>query len=106
MGESYQTNLESKSAARDAAASKLMHSAYRDQLLKEVPLVTAALKSAEVEYNKSSEPTKAVKFFFLIIRPPPRSTLFPYTTLFRSRLVGGPRRELLDLAAQLIRILA
>src|SRR5687768_18287687 len=26
-------------------------------------------------------------FFFLMIRPPPRSTLFPYTTLFRS---GGP----------------
>src|SRR5437667_11657509 len=25
-------------------------------------------------------------FFFLFIRPPPRSTLFPYTTLFRSRL--------------------
>src|SRR5439155_20228639 len=25
-------------------------------------------------------------FFFLLIRPPPRSTLFPYTTLFRSRL--------------------
>src|SRR5947209_9409595 len=24
-------------------------------------------------------------FFFLIIRLPPRSTLFPYTTLFRSR---------------------
>src|SRR5438552_15598595 len=24
-------------------------------------------------------------FFFLRIRPPPRSTLFPYTTLFRSR---------------------
>src|SRR5437870_9530965 len=23
-------------------------------------------------------------FFFLWIRPPPRSTLFPYTTLFRS----------------------
>src|SRR3712207_7387426 len=23
-------------------------------------------------------------FFFLIIRPPPRSSLFPYTTLFRS----------------------
>src|SRR5947208_15334871 len=27
-------------------------------------------------------------FFFLMIRRPPRSTLFPYTTLFRSR----PRR--------------
>src|SRR5436309_4141664 len=24
-------------------------------------------------------------FFFLMIRPPPTSTLFPYTTLFRSR---------------------
>src|SRR5689334_24822869 len=28
-------------------------------------------------------------FFFLMIRRPPRSTLFPYTTLFRSRL-GTP----------------
>src|SRR5439155_24557121 len=25
-------------------------------------------------------------FFFLMIRHPPRSTLFPYTTLFRSKL--------------------
>src|SRR5687768_18181734 len=28
-------------------------------------------------------------FFFLMIRRPPRSTLFPYTTLFRSGAVGG-----------------
>src|SRR2546422_7499788 len=29
-----------------------------------------------------------------MIRRPPRSTLFPYTTLFRSRLdIGAPRRE-------------
>src|SRR3712207_8701087 len=27
-------------------------------------------------------------FFFLMIRRPPRSTLFPYTTLFRSRGIG------------------
>src|SRR5215208_7299239 len=27
-------------------------------------------------------------FFFLMIRRPPRSTLFPYTTLFRSDLLG------------------
>src|SRR5256885_4008465 len=27
------------------------------------------------------------RFFFLMIRRPPRSTLFPYTTLFRSLLV-------------------
>src|SRR5260370_28953823 len=29
-------------------------------------------------------PASFVKFFFLMIRRPPRSTLFPYTTLFRS----------------------
>src|SRR3712207_7887492 len=30
-------------------------------------------------------PTAQCVFFFLMIRRPPRSTLFPYTTLFRSR---------------------
>src|SRR3712207_7866870 len=30
--------------------------------------------------------------FFLMIRRPPRSTLFPYTTLFRSTPAGGGRR--------------
>src|SRR5258708_39793284 len=29
-----------------------------------------------------------IMFFFLMIRRPPRSTLFPYTTLFRSRGAG------------------
>src|SRR5215211_8396348 len=28
-------------------------------------------------------------FFFLMRRRPPRSTLFPYTTLFRSELLAG-----------------
>src|SRR3712207_8114563 len=32
--------------------------------------------------------------FFLMIRRPPRSTLFPYTTLFRSDRRQGPRRAL------------
>src|SRR6266496_5023064 len=31
-------------------------------------------------------------FFFLMIRRPPRSTLFPYTTLFRSRMIVSRRR--------------
>src|SRR5689334_23926955 len=30
-----------------------------------------------------------VFFFFLMIRRPPRSTLFPYTTLFRSGIAPG-----------------
>src|SRR3712207_7701946 len=39
----------------------------------------------------------ALIFFFLMIRRPPRSTLFPYTTLFRSHVVHtagepGPER--------------
>src|SRR5260221_13108353 len=29
-------------------------------------------------------PVRPIVFFFLMIRRPPRSTLFPYTTLFRS----------------------
>src|SRR2546428_1160783 len=32
----------------------------------------------------SLHPYTVALFFFLMIRPPPRSTLFPYTTLFRS----------------------
>src|SRR2546427_11396572 len=44
-------------------------------------------------------------FFFLMIRRPPRSTLFPYTTLFRSargvaahllEICGGGRRSAAD----------
>src|SRR3712207_6877470 len=31
------------------------------------------------------------RLFFLMIRRPPRSTLFPYTTLFRSRRAAGAR---------------
>src|SRR5471030_3365670 len=33
----------------------------------------------------SRSPFPLFFFFFLMIRRPPRSTLFPYTTLFRSR---------------------
>src|SRR2546429_6005176 len=33
-----------------------------------------------------------ISFFFLMIRRPPRSTLFPYTTLFRSRIEERQRQ--------------
>src|SRR3712207_6934666 len=36
-------------------------------------------------------------FFFLMIRRPPRSTLFPYTTLFRSRRAHAVRPGALPL---------
>src|SRR2546421_1693286 len=35
-------------------------------------------------------------FFFLMIRRPPRSTLFPYTTLFRSTDANLRRRDWLE----------
>src|SRR2546427_11487805 len=45
-----------------------------------------------------------LSFFFLMIRRPPRSTLFPYTTLFRSQAISagwgdaeGPRSPVRDL---------
>src|SRR5476651_1705650 len=38
-------------------------------------------------------------FFFLMIRRPPRSTLFPYTTLFRSRIARSARKHAQGCAA-------
>src|SRR2546426_6913219 len=38
-------------------------------------------------------PATAIFFFFLMIRRPPRSTLFPYTTLFRSEIEEIAQRE-------------
>src|SRR2546430_12594901 len=42
------------------------------------------------------------EFFFLMIRRPPRSTLFPYTTLFRSASIRLARRD----ASEALRVLA
>src|SRR2546422_7922180 len=37
-------------------------------------------------FSTAEQTITKVSFFFLMIRRPPRSTLFPYTTLFRSDL--------------------
>src|SRR5215510_15902194 len=44
---------------------------------------------------QKKSPLSFIFFFFLMIRRPPRSTLFPYTTLFRSedRLLDRPPGE-------------
>src|SRR2546428_7404500 len=48
--------------------------------------------------SDASAPPYLPLFFFLMIRRPPRSTLFPYTTLFRS---GACRESLSDIAPAL-----
>src|SRR3712207_6953362 len=53
------------------------------------------------------QPSIRVLFFFLMIRRPPRSTLFPYTTLFRSEahvLEGPALRVALVLVRDLVRV--
>src|SRR3712207_9126922 len=48
------------------------------------------MKNGENVYieGKKNERERSGMIFFLMIRRPPRSTLFPYTTLFRSRVHG------------------
>src|SRR5260370_40742709 len=43
-------------------------------------------------------------FFFLMIRRPPRSTLFPYTTLFRSMAVLGSLPTCLSLTVNCLQL--
>src|SRR3989442_419253 len=51
-------------------------------------------------YNgRSMEELKAA-FFFLMIRRPPRSTLFPYTTLFRSQSKSAVLNSLTSRSSQ------
>src|SRR5260221_7999785 len=63
------------------------------------PLSTTATPGpATLRYPASLPPLTSspfLSFFFLMIRRPPRSTLFPYTTLFRSEAMpAGPARTL------------
>src|ERR1017187_5653691 len=43
-----------------------------------------------------TESWHSASFFFLMIRRPPRSTVFPYTTLFRSPYVGTAQPKLIQ----------
>src|SRR2546426_11469158 len=46
-----------------------------------------------LRFNTRTTNLVFILFFFLMIRRPPRSTLFPYTTLFRSRPCGRRGRR-------------
>src|SRR3989442_520849 len=49
------------------------------------------IPTGPTEAEPSLEVVTEADFFFLMIRRPPRSTLFPYTTLFRSARSAGPK---------------
>src|SRR3990167_2299409 len=51
--------------------------------------VCRLFRSEEHTSELQSQSNLVCRLFFLMIRRPPRSTLFPYTTLFRS--IGPPR---------------
>src|SRR5579872_2121508 len=48
-------------------------------------LVFVMIQSGEIFGSHPVHKPSLLLFFFLMIRRPPRSTLFPYTTLFRSK---------------------
>src|SRR3989344_4486201 len=48
-------------------------------------LLLAQIRSEEHTSELQSHVNLVCRLFFLMIRRPPRSTLFPYTTLFRSK---------------------
>src|SRR5438874_12159518 len=45
---------------------------------------------------------RAFLFFFLMIRRPPRSTLFPYTTLFRSNTNLSKQQQVSEIMRQML----
>src|SRR5207248_9648217 len=49
-----------------------------------IPGLLLATLSPDPSYHSSRLPSAHLSSFFLMIRRPPRPTLFPYTTLFRS----------------------
>src|SRR2546430_8605650 len=62
------------------------------------------------DFKAARPPHRDASFFFLMIRRPPRSTLFPYTTLFRSAPssasvpTGFTRRDGMPIAATRFRV--
>src|SRR3989304_2413530 len=56
------------------------------QELRQCPADRILVRSEEHTSELQSRLHTACRLFFLMIRRPPRSTLFPYTTLFRSMM--------------------
>src|SRR3990167_5404362 len=56
--------------------------------------LAAHVRSEEHTSELQSQSNLRCRLFFLMIRRPPRSTLFPYTTLFRSRALSHQKQNI------------
>src|SRR6266705_3010719 len=72
--------LEKKNAGTVVVATSPEAQAAGGALASTVPTSSPGLA---IRGSRTGCPSVVVAFFFLMIRRPPRSTLFPYTTLFR-----------------------
>src|SRR5450631_1290515 len=74
-----------------SAGKKKQSHEYRGDLERMVAIVIDDRRAVplsdtgEAPFHAAEIGERFADFFFLMIRRPPRSTLFPYTTLFRSR---------------------
>src|SRR2546430_17036060 len=57
-------------------------------------MATSGGIACDASWSDCPAPLLFIRFFFLMIRRPPRSTLFPYTTLFRSSVDDPVRQHL------------
>src|ERR1039458_7258467 len=82
--------LEKKSAFYDVTLPALLPTAFIVALIR---AIDSFKEFDKVDIITGGGPGTASElsslYFFLMIRRPPRSTLFPYTTLFRSRYGNG-----------------
>src|SRR3990172_2839072 len=67
----------------------LQSAAVRPAHLRILPACGGHVRSEEHTSELQSRLHLLCRLFFLMIRRPPRSTLFPYTTLFRSVRISG-----------------
>src|ERR1039458_3192942 len=97
LGEPDEVSLEERQFRSEEHTSELQHLgiSYAVFCLKKkmpAPAETISPNPSTSPPAPSSITPPSLVFFFLMIRPPPRSTLFPSTTLFRSPLPPASRR--------------
>src|ERR1041384_1984646 len=85
--EIYTLSLHDALPISDAPDPVLVHRLSRTRAVRVAGRVAPPRRSEEHTSELQSLAYLVCRLFFLMIRRPPRSTLFPYTTLFRSLML-------------------